>query len=267
MNKSSNNWALMIAIIFASAAVSGSLVFFGMQLGGKASVMDWDKFVVKVGEGLEAYVEKQQAEQFAQQQEANGDKLEKAKEIRKYDASRDHLRGNADAEVTIYEYSDYVCPFCAKFQPIAQQALNEYQGKVNWVYRHWPLPGHEPIASIAAEGAECAAEMGGNDKFWAYTDAVLAAPSEGQNIGSLDDLASVVEKLGMNKEKFKECVESGKFADRVKEDYEEGGRIGVEGTPGNYVVNNKTGKILTIDGAQPISVVKLALDEALGTVK
>lgn len=267
MSKSNNNWALAIALMFASAAISGSLVFFGMQVAGKANVMDWDKFVVKVGEGLDSYVQKQQAKQYEDQQQQNSAKLAAAKDIRKYDASRDHMQGNANADVTIYEYSDYVCPFCAKFHPIAKQAFADYGGKINWVYRHWPLPGHEPVATMAAEGSECAAEMGGNEKFWAYTDAVFEARLNGQNFSSIDDFTAIADKIGISKDKFKSCVESGKYAARVKEDFTEGEKIGVEGTPANYVVNNKTGEVTTIDGAQPINIVKMAVDKALGTGK
>jgi protein-disulfide isomerase len=262
--KQPNNIALTIAIIFASAAVSGSMVFFGMQISGKASVMDWDKFVAKVGEGVETFVNKQQSQQINQQQQQNADKAEKAKAIKKLDASRDHVQGKADAEITLYEYSDYVCPYCARFHPIAKKALEQNGDKINWVFRHWPLPGHDPIATMAAMGGECATEMGGNAKFWEYTDNVFAADSSGVKIGSVDDLASIAQNIGIDSAKFKTCVESNKYLSRVQEDLKEGTDAGVEGTPGNILVNNKTGEVLTIDGAQPIEAVQAAIDKISG---
>ena len=260
MNKQ-NNVALTLAIIFASAAVSGSLVFFGMQMNGKASAMDWDKLVSKVGEGIETYVKKQQSQQIDQQQQQTADKNVKAKAVKKVDESRDHVLGLKDAEITLFEYSDYVCPYCARFHPVAKLALENNATKINWVFRHWPLPGHDPVATMAAMGGECVNEVGGNAKFWEYTDTIFAERANNVNFASVDDLAAVAEKIGLSAAGFKSCVASNKYLSRVQEDIKEGSSIGVEGTPGNILLNNKTGEVLTVDGAQPIEVVQAAIDK------
>ncbi|MBI4090954.1 MAG: thioredoxin domain-containing protein, partial [Candidatus Komeilibacteria bacterium] len=79
----------------------------------------------------------------------------------------DHIRGDVNAEVTLIEYSDFECPFCARFRPTVTQALAEYQGKVRLVYRHFPLRSIHPQAQKAAEASECASEQG---KFWEMHD-------------------------------------------------------------------------------------------------
>lgn len=262
MNKQ-NNIALIIAIIFASAAISGSLVFFGMQVSGKAGSIDWDKFVVKVGEGLDAYVKKQQQQAQQAQQQNVAQKETLAQNVGKYVSGRDHLRGNPNAEITLYEYSDYVCPYCARFHQTAKQMIEQYGGKVNWVYRHWPLPGHDPIATMAAQGGECVNEMGGNDKFWAYTDAVFEKIANGENVSTLDDLVVVAKNIGVNDSKFKSCVENNKYLDRVKSDISEGDTLGVNGTPGNIFVSNKNGTVKVLDGAQPMSEVQKLVNSML----
>ena len=86
----------------------------------------------------------------------------------------DHIRGSLDAKVKIIEYSDLECPFCATLHPTLQQIMEDFDGDVAWIYRHFPLDFH-PSARPLAIGSECAAQLGGNDKFWEYIDYVFAA--------------------------------------------------------------------------------------------
>lgn len=89
-------------------------------------------------------------------------------------SKEDHVRGNSEASVMIVEYSDYECPFCARFHGSMKQALEEYGDQVAWVYRHYPLTQLHPNAVLAAQTAECAAELGGDDAFWQFSDALLS---------------------------------------------------------------------------------------------
>jgi len=88
-------------------------------------------------------------------------------------SQQDHITGNANAPVTIIEYSDLECPFCKRFYPTTQQVLKDYQGKVRLVYRHFPLTQIHPYAQVMAEASECAAQQG---KFWEYVDALFTLP-------------------------------------------------------------------------------------------
>lgn len=91
----------------------------------------------------------------------------------------DHIIGSKDAEIIIIEYSDTECPFCKRYHEAMHQAVDAYDGKVAWVYRHFPLTSIHPLAQPGAIAAECAATLGGNDMFWKYLDALFAA--QGQN--------------------------------------------------------------------------------------
>ena len=90
------------------------------------------------------------------------------------DPATDYIRGNKDADLAIIEYSDYQCPYCRRVHPTIEQLLKDYDGKIMWVFRHYPLPPTmHPDAMPYAIGAECVAKLGGTDAFWKFTDAIM----------------------------------------------------------------------------------------------
>ena len=88
-------------------------------------------------------------------------------------SDQDHIRGNRGAKVTLIEYSDFECPFCARFHPTTLQILDEYGDDVALVYRHFPLDQIHPSARPAAIASECIAELGGEEAFWSFVDEVF----------------------------------------------------------------------------------------------
>ena len=174
---------------------------------------------------------------------------------------KDRLRGSLDADVFIIEYSDLECPFCKEFHPVAQQAVDEYDGKVSWVYRHFPLDTLHPKADKEAEGAECALELAGQDGFWKFIDKIYAVTPSNNGL-DLAKLASYAGETGLNQLAFNNCLDSGKFAEEVEKQYQSGVTAGVTGTPGNFIMNKK-GEVWVIPGAVPIETLKLTIDEAL----
>lgn len=168
----------------------------------------------------------------------------------------DHIRGSATADVTILEYSDLECPFCARVHPTIKQLLSDYDGKVNWVFRHFPL-GFHANAQKAAEAVECAAELGGNDKSWAMIDMIYEKGSDNTQ------LATYAKDIGLNASAFTKCLDSGKYATKTAEMMQSGSKAGVSGTPGNLIVNWKTKKVQMVSGAQPITNFKTAIDAML----
>lgn len=177
-------------------------------------------------------------------------------DIEAVDPDEDHIRGNEDATVTIIEYSDLECPFCARVHPTMKQLLADYGNKVNWVYRHYPLSFH-PTAQKAAEASECAAELGGNDKFWALVDMIYEKGSD------LAQLGTYAKEIGLNQTAFQSCVDSGKYAAKTAAMLQSGSKAGVQGTPGNLIINNKTKEIAVVSGAQPLQNFKTAIDGLL----
>jgi len=159
----------------------------------------------------------------------------------------DHIRGDFNAPITLVEFSDFECPFCARHFPTLNKILSEYKGRVRLVYKHFPLPFH-PNAQKAAEASECAAEQG---KFWEYHDKIFENQSSGL---SLDKFKQWAKDLRLNISKFNNCLDSGKYAQKVQADYQEGNQKGVDGTPATFV----NGQL--ISGALPYEALKQIID-------
>jgi protein-disulfide isomerase len=174
---------------------------------------------------------------------------------------KDHIRGSKDADVVLVEYSDLECPFCKNFHGTMQQVMKEYGDTVAWVYRNYPLGFHQN-AQKEAEAAECAAQLGGNDAFWKYTDTIFERTTSNGTGFALDALVPLAEELGLNGSQFKECLDSGKYAQHVKDDMAGGTKTGISGTPGTVIVA-KNGKKDFVGGAYPFDAVKAQIDALL----
>ena len=179
------------------------------------------------------------------------------------DPQKDHIRGDiAKATVAVVEYSDFECPFCKRVHPTYQQIMQTYGDKVVWVYRHYPLSFHAN-AQKEAEASDCAADLGGNDAFWQYTDKIFERTTSGGTGIALDQLVPLAKELDLDEVAFKSCLDSGKYAKHVQEDMAGGSTAGVSGTPGNIIYNLKTKQSQIVSGAQPFASFQSAIDAAL----
>ncbi len=171
----------------------------------------------------------------------------------------DHIRGSKDAEVIVVEYSDFECPFCERFHPTMQQVLKEYGDKVAWVYRHFPLESIHSRALPAANAAECVANLGGDDAFWKFADAIFSDQDKYLTEAGLTDAAGLA---GVDKMAFTSCLSAKKYQSIVTSQQKGGEAAGITGTPGSYVINKK-GDMWFIPGALPFDSLKTTIDEAL----
>jgi protein-disulfide isomerase len=214
----------------------------------------------EIDQGVERYVTRQRAA-AAQREETEARSL--AGKVRPVSKTRDHIRGNPDAPVSLIEYSDFECPYCKHFHATAKEIVEKYGGKVNWVFRNFPLEFHDPAAQREAEAAECVARLGGNDAYWRYADMIYArTASNGKGVPG-GELPKMAASIGVDQSKFTECLDSGQTGARVKEDLAEGVAIGINGTPGNVLRNNRTGAVVTRHGAQPIQQFTAPIDTLL----
>src|SRR5215211_7557558 len=146
------------------------------------------------------------------------------------DPERDHVRGPADAPVTVVEYGDFECPFCGRAEPVVRELLREF-GDVAYVWRHLPLNDVHANAQLAAEAAEGAAEQGA---FWEMHDLLL----ENQDALDPNHLIDHVERLGLDGERFKAFLREHAGAARVAEDVDGADMSGFSGTP-TFFVNGR----------------------------
>jgi len=168
-------------------------------------------------------------------------------------------KGPKDAKVTVVEYSDFQCPFCAKgYSTMETQVLKEYGDKVKFCFKDFPLAFH-PWAEPAAIAAECVREQKA-DAYWKVYDGFFQNQKD-VNPTNVKDKAIEFAGAEIDKAKFADCFDNKKTQAGVKADQAEGGSIGVTGTP-SFVIN---GRLLV--GAQPFEQFKAVIDDELASAK
>ena len=164
---------------------------------------------------------------------------------------QDHVRGSADAPVTVVQYGDFECPYCGDIYPVIRRIQNRIGRRLRLVFRHFPLSEQHPHAQQAAEAAEAAGAQG-DEQFWRMHDLLY----ERQNALTTDDLEAYAADLGLDVDRFKRDLEEGTYQERVQEDFESGVRNGVNGTP-TFFINGER-----YDGALEYEELLSAIAEA-----
>lgn len=179
----------------------------------------------------------------------------------------DPIRGNPDAPITIVEFSDYQCPFCARFYAqTLPLLLEEYidEGKVNLVYRDFPVQRIHPNALAAAAAAECADDQG---KYWEYHDTLFEKQNAWAKLDSnsaISTFSQFAAEIELEQQQFDNCLESGKYLEEVQADFSDGKNYQVTGTPGFFIGNEDIGFVKII-GAKPYDAFKKVIDAQLNT--
>jgi protein-disulfide isomerase len=172
------------------------------------------------------------------------------------------LRGSSTSPVVLIEYSDYMCPFCARFEvDVLPQLAIRYidTGRVQWAFKHHPLERLHPGATKTAEAALCAGREG---KFWPMHAALF------QNPKGLDQsrLIALARTLDVNEEAFVGCL-AGQVSEQVKKDVAEAEALGLSGTPaflvGRRLVDGTVRPVAVVDGARPLADFERAISRAL----
>jgi protein-disulfide isomerase len=208
----------------------------------------------------------------------------------------DHIIGSASAPVVIVEFSDTECPYCKMFQSTMKSVISAYGDKVAWVYRHSPIDSLHPKARKEAEATECANELGGNEVFWKYTDEIFLTTNSNNSLDPAS-LPVVAKDVGLDVTKFNTCLSSGKYASLVQSGIDDASSAGAQGTPysliipktplddktvisiNSYVTNNRlvdqygnpyiwvsnsdNRKVVSVNGAMPLQMMKALIDIVL----
>lgn len=225
--KDNNN--LIIAIVFAAVLISGSVVFGSIKYLGQSD----ENFEEKVFASIDAYISKEQQKYAAEAEQAS-----KPVEVKGDFTDDDAIEGDEDAPVTIVEFSDYECPFCAEFYAqILPQIRDTYvkTGKVKLVYRDFPIESKHPNAIPAAMLAECVRDQSDDEAYFKVHDEIFATIQAGFD---MDKMLEFAVGLNVDKAELQECMDQKKFYDEIMADKQEGKDVGVTGTPA-FIINNK----------------------------
>lgn len=228
-----------------AGAISEKAVYqFNLEIGGE----EFPSYISKDGKLL--FPQAIDLEEVLAAEEASLSPPASSEEGVALDDNGSHFRGIATAAVTVIEFSDFQCPYCAKFHETMQEVVKNYPTEVKWVYKHFPLDSIHSYARQAAEASECAGEQG---RFWEYADQLYVRQSEIKP-SLFNELA---QSLGLDTERFEQCLDSGKYEDKVKADQQEGAEAGVTGTPGSFLNGQALG------GAASYEAIKALIDESL----
>jgi len=231
MKKKEKPIALVVAVVALVLAVFSTY----STLNSGSSGYEGEAFKASVFEAIDAYI-------------ADKSKVEVS-------VDDDAMKGDKNAPVTIIEFTDYQCPYCAKYVTETYPKIIENYvetGKVRYVLRDFPLGGH-PEAAGAANAAECLREQGGDDMYWEYHDILFA----NQTDLSPEKLKEYAADFDVDQDQFASCVDEEKYKDEVAADFQAGVESGVRGTPA-FFVNG-----LPLSGAQPYENFEKAIEQAL----
>jgi protein-disulfide isomerase len=235
----------------------------------KISDSDYKKFIKEknvpesqindqVKERIYAYMKEQKKSELVQAQLAKmtkGSPVEvyftKPKSNIQVDVGAAPFKGNESAKVTIVEFSDFECPFCGKGADVVNQISKKYGNKVKIAFKQFPLQMHKN-APLTSEASMCVHEQN-KDKFWKFHDIAF----KNQDKLDAENLVKHAKTAGVDEKKFKECLDSHKYADYVQKDMAYGNKLGVRATP-TFFVNGQL-----VSGAQDISVFSELIDEEL----
>ncbi len=164
-------------------------------------------------------------------------------------------RGSATAPITVYEMSDFQCPYCKRFALETWPTLEERYvktGKVRWVFIHLPITSIHKNAAPAAELSMCAAKVG---KFWPMHDVLFRTQETWAPLKQPGQFfLTLADSIGMAKSALRACAASGEMADEVEQDVNGAGRSGAQSTPTFYIEGG------LLPGAQPLPLFTQILD-------
>ncbi|HMP67613.1 MAG TPA: thioredoxin domain-containing protein [Candidatus Paceibacterota bacterium] len=252
-NNNSSIW-VAVSILIAGVLIGGA-VFFTRDSGGDSSnalMVQYNNFMRTTNAKFASIRTNAQTADITT--------------IRPPNAS-DYILGSLDSPIIIVEYSDTECPFCSVLHDNLKEVIEIYDGKVSWVYRHLPLVSLHRKAVIEAHALECAGSVGGNQKFWDYTN-ILYEMTNGNDGLDLNQLPVIAEMVGLNVSEFNLCMSEERHVADIEEDYREilDATAGQVGTPYN-VIFTANGDRLVASGALPVANWISIIDQILSQLE
>ena len=172
-----------------------------------------------------------------------------------------HYFGNMNAKIVILEYSDLLCPFCQRHynDQTIETVVANHPDEVALVFKNFPLPSLHPTAPLGAKGLYCAGKLGGDEAYYNFLPKAVAAYDFTDT-----SVVEIAKTIGLNEAAFTDCYQSAEASSAVDASINEGSALfGINGTPGNVVLNRETGEFIVISGAYPVSEFENAVSQLL----
>lgn len=238
MNEKKNSYIMPIAIIIAGVVIAGAVIYSKNPTSAP------------------------------QDQTATTTPVVKDEVVTQKDAilAMGHQTGPANPKIIVAEFSDPECPYCVKFQTTMEEVMQKYGTNVAWRFiNFFPFDGRtdvHPLSRPLAQGAECAAKLGGEADFWKYMSLVFAQQEKGRSY----DIPGNAKTLGIDVTAFNACTKDPAVADTISAQQTFSSSLKINGTPHSIVIL-PDGTGYHIDGAYPYETVAITLDAALAGVK
>jgi len=146
-------------------------------------------------------------------------------------AANDHVQGSKDAAITLIEYGDYQCPYCGAAYPVTKQIQKHFGNQLRFVFRNFPLTEIHPLAAVAAEAAEFAAD---HNHFWEMHDLIF----ENQRALSVPTLLELASALRLSPNLLEKALQTRSYEQKIRSDFLGGVKSGVNGTP-TFFINDQ----------------------------
>lgn len=157
------------------------------------------------------------------------------------------LYGDHNAIYTLQEFADIECPYCRKMHSGIKQVIDHSQGVINWEFKHFPLPSHNPAAANESLIVGCIAENYGNKKAWIALEKLIIE-TRGAGKGIVSDEESFARDLGLNGRIIQNCIAADDVKHKINNDFEDGRKLNINSTPAIRVINNQTKEEYLIKG-------------------
>lgn len=262
-----------LAILLCSLLVVGSA---GCSAGGSDSISDADldriaerleksgKLEAAIARVFEARAARQMKEEQAARAKGQAAADAKAAKARAVSGGRDRIHGDPKARYSLIVYSDFECPYCKRFAGAAEKAAELFGPSANVVFRHFPLPMHNPVAETEHAYAECVGRQAGDKGFFAFSNELFSltqANSRGVPGGEPSLIALAAKHGAKDAAALKACAKSPAALSVVSSDVADGSAAGVSGTPATILRDNSTGASRLVPGALPPEQIARALSE------
>ena len=179
--------------------------------------------------------------------------------------AEDHVIGNPNAPVKIVEYSDIECPYCKVFHNTMNRIMDVYgkDGKVAWVYRHFPIQNLHSKAVAEAVATECVATLAGEDAFWRYLDNIFEVTPSNNGL-DLALLPGMAEDVGISRQQFDGCISNADiYQNKISNSIQNAVLSGARGTPYSVILSSDGTPKSAIDGAETFEMVQAKIEAIL----